>query len=119
MIVNPQLASANEMLKVLKFPSALRLDSFSKTRTELVTYRISDKSILCDMQLKDLGSKLKCDVLIPIVERGDEVIIPDGNFKLQARDEITVIGKQNNTGDFFKRQGLPTTAAKTAMIIGG
>lgn len=119
MIVNPQLASAFEMARLLKFPSALRVDVFAKSRAELVTYRIEENSILCNMQLKDISSRLKCDVLIPIVERGDEVIIPDGNFELKAKDEISILGKQDTNIQFFKALGLPTTAAKNVMIVGG
>lgn len=119
MIVNPQLSSAFEMARLLKFPSALRVDVFAKSRAELVTYRIEENSILCNMQLKDIGSRLKCDVLIPIVERGEEVIIPDGNFELKAKDEISILGKQDTNIQFFKALGLPTTAAKNVMIVGG
>lgn len=30
MIINPQLAAAREMARLLKFPSALKVDSFAK-----------------------------------------------------------------------------------------
>lgn len=119
MIVNPQKATAREMARILKFPSALKVDSFAKSRVELVNFRIEEGSPLCNMPLKDMGSKLHCDVLVPIVERGDEVLIPDGNFELKAKDEISVVGSQTKTVEFFKKIGLPTTAAKNVMLIGG
>ncbi|MDE6970735.1 MAG: NAD-binding protein, partial [Eubacterium sp.] len=57
--------------------------------------------------------------LIPIVERGEQVIIPDGNFQMQARDDITIVSTQLKTIEFFKKLGKPTAAARDAMIIGG
>ena len=36
MIINPQLAAAREMSRLLKFPSALKVDSFAKSRVELI-----------------------------------------------------------------------------------
>ncbi len=119
MIINPQLASAREMARVLKFPSALKVDSFAKSKVELVNYRIEAKCPLCNMKLKDMDSRLHCDVLVSMVERGDEVFIPDGNFELKENDEIAIIGTQSKTAEFFKKLGMPTAAARDAILIGG
>ncbi len=119
MIINPQLAAAREMARLLKFPSALQVDSFAKSRVDLVNYRLEESNPLCNMKLKDMGSRLRCDVLIAVVERGEEIIIPDGNFELKAKDTISIIGNQAKMVEFFKKLGVPTAAAKNAMIIGG
>ncbi len=119
LIINPQLAAAREMAKMLKFPFALNVDTFAKSRAELVVYRIEENSPLCDMKLKDMPGRLRCDVLITVVERGEQVLIPDGNFQLKARDEITIVGTQARTIEFFKKLGKPMAAARDAMIIGG
>ena len=119
MVINPQLAAAQEMARLLRFPSALRVDSFVKSRVELINYRLEEKNPLCSMTLKEMSAKLRCEILIPVVERGEEIIIPDGNFKLQAKDQISIVGTQNQTMEFFKKLGVPTAAAKNVMIIGG
>lgn len=119
MIINPQLAAAREMARLLKFPSALKVDTFAKSRVELINYRIEAGTPLCNMRLKDMGNKLHCDVLIPIVERGEEVIIPDGNFELKENDEISIVGTPTKAIEFFKKLGLPTAAARDVMMIGG
>jgi trk system potassium uptake protein TrkA len=119
LIINPQRASAREMARILKFPSALKIDSFAKSRVDLISYLIEEKSPLCNTTLKDLRTKLGCEVLIPIVERGDDVIIPDGNFELKAKDEISILAESKNTVDFFRKIGEPTAAVKDVMIIGG
>ncbi len=119
MIINPQAAAAREMARTLKFPFAQKVDTFAKSRVELVVYRIEEDSTLCGMKLKDMPGKLRCDVLIPVVERGEQVIIPDGNFEMQAKDSITIVSTQNKTIEFFKRLGKPTAAARDAIIAGG
>lgn len=119
MIINPKLAAAREIARLLKFPSALQIDTFAKGRVELIKYRIEENSILCNMALKDIAGKLKCEVLIGIVERGDEVYIPDGNFVLQEKDEISLVAATKKAVAFFKKLGAATTRAKDVMIIGG
>ncbi len=119
MIINPQLAAAREMARLLKFPSAWKVDSFAKSRVELVNFRIEEGNPLCNMKLRNMGSRLRCDVLISVVERDGEVVIPDGNFELKAKDEISIVGTQKKMIEFFKKLGMPTAAARTAMLIGG
>lgn len=119
LVINPEYAVAAEIARLLKFPSALKIDTFAKGRVELVKYQIGEKSVLCDMLLKDVGSRFKSDVLICIVERGEEIFIPDGNFELKAGDEITLVASSAKIAAFFKKIGVATTRAKDAMIIGG
>lgn len=118
MVINPQLATAREMGRQLKFPSAIKVDSFAKSRADLVNYRLEKGNLLCNMKLKDLSGKYTDEVLIPIVERGDEVIIPDGNFELLEKDIITIVGSEKSTAEFFKWMGVPVTKSKEVMIIG-
>ena len=103
----------------MKFPSAIKIDTFAKGRVELVKYRIEEGSVLCDQALKNISSKLKCDVLVCTVERGEDVYIPDGNFILRAKDEISVVGTVKNGMLFFKKLGVPRARAKNAFIVGG
>ncbi len=119
MIINPEEAAAMEIARVLKFPSAIKIDTFAKGRIELVKYKIEEASPLCDHSLRDISAKMKCSVLVCSVERGEEVYIPDGNFILKARDEIFIVGSVKNTVLFFKKLGVPTTRAKDAFIVGG
>lgn len=119
MVINPKLAAAAEISRLLRFPAALEIDTFAKGRVELVKFRIEEGSQLCGMQLKDISSKLKSEVLICAVERGEDVTIPDGNFILEEKDDITIVGSVAKIVGFFKKLGIPTTSAKDTLIIGG
>lgn len=119
LVINPEYAVAAEMARLLKFPSALKIDTFAKGRVELVKYRIEENSMLADVQLKDVKSQFKSDVLICIAERGEEVYIPDGDFTLKAGDIITIVASSAKIAAFFKKIKVPTTRAKDVMIVGG
>lgn len=119
MIINPQLAAAREMADLLKFPSALELDVFPKSRVELVNYKLEKKNPICEKKLSELSGLLQGKILIPIVERGDEVIVPDGSFRLKENDFVTFFGTTDNIIEFFKRVKIATAAAKDVLIVGG
>lgn len=119
LVINPEYAVATEIARLLKFPSALKIDTFAKGRVELVKYRIGEQSVLCDLQLKEVGGRFKSDVLICMVERGEEVYIPDGNFQLKAGDAVTFVAASSKIAAFFKKIGVPTARVKDTIIIGG
>lgn len=119
MIINPEYAAAMEIGRVLKFPSAEKIDTFAKGKIELIRYRVKEGSKLHDMQLKDISSKMHCDVLVCVVERGEQVLIPDGNFVLQEKDTISIVAMAQNSIKFFKKLGAATTRARDVIIVGG
>ncbi len=119
MVINPEYASAKEIARVFKFPSALSIDTFAKGRIELLKYKIEPGSILHGLSLISISEKLGVNVLICAVERGDEVFIPNGAFTLQERDIISFVAAPKNSLEFFKKIGAVTTGAKNTMIVGG
>lgn len=43
MIINPELTTAMEISKILRFPSAIKIDTFAKGRAELLKFKIKPK----------------------------------------------------------------------------
>ncbi len=119
MVINPEEAAAGEAERLLKFPSATKVETFARGKAELVKLVIDEKSRLCDHALKDIPADLKKQVIIAVVSRGSEVYIPDGNFILREGDEITILGSSKNTLSYFKKLGLPTAKVHSTIIIGG
>lgn len=119
MVINPEFAAAEEISRILKYPSAIDVDSFSKSRVNLLKFRISEQSVLCNMALADVSAKIRRNILICAVERGDELIIPDGNFSLKARDLVTIVGGTNDANEFFRQAGIISNQVKDIMIVGG
>ena len=119
LIVNPELAAANEIARLLRFPTANRIDTFVKGRVELIKFRIRPEFKLNDCRIVDMMMMYKPNILVCGVERGDEVFIPNGNFVLRDNDKLTIIGTPKNTTDFFKNIGHVTNQVKNALIVGG
>lgn len=119
MIINPELASAIEISRLLRFPSAIELDTFAKGRVELLKFKLLPEFRLSGMSVMKIVEKLRCNVLICGVERGDEVFIPSGNFILQDNDLLSIMASPKNSATFFKKVGIHTHQVKNALIVGG
>ena len=86
MTVNPEKAAAVEIARLLRFPAAVQIDTFARDEVELLKFIIPANSPLAGHSLIDVGS-IQDNVLICCVERGDEVVIPNGSFILEAGDK--------------------------------
>ena len=119
MAITPERTAAKEVARLLRFPSAIEVDSFCKGQIELLKFKITAQSALCDCRIIDIVNRLRCDVLVCIIERGDEVIIPNGQMKIHAGDLISIVAPSTNVNRFFKAAGVVTNQVKNAMLIGG
>jgi trk system potassium uptake protein len=119
MTINPELESAMELVRLIRLPSAIKIETFAKGKVELLKCQIPKDSILHNLQIKNITSKIHCKILVCAVERGEDVFIPSGDFMLQSFDKISVIALQKNAHEFFTKIGLPPSHINDIMIVGG
>lgn len=119
MVINPEFETASEIYRILRFPSAIKLDVFSKGKVEMAEVQIGENSILDNVRLIDLYKKIKVRVIIGAVQREDDVIIPKGNFVLKNNDIIHITASHKDLSEFLKELGIYKEKLKNIMIIGG
>lgn len=119
MVINPEFAASMEIARILKFPSAIRIDTFAKGKVELLKFKIYPEYHLDQMRITDIRGKFRCDILICAVERGEDVMIPSGNFILREGDIVSIVAPPRQSADFFHRIGIANNRIKNALIVGG
>lgn len=115
MTINPEYAAAQEIAKVLRFPSAIKIDTFAKGRVEMLKFKVPVESKLSDMLVMNIAPKLGADILVCAVERGGNIYIPKGDFRLHEK----ILAEPRKASDFFKKIGIETHQVKDTMIVGG
>lgn len=118
MIINPERAGAIEMLQLLQFPSAIEISSFAKGGIEMLAFRVKEDSILTGKKIKDITELQQYQLLICVAERGEEVIIPNGDFVIEAGDVLSFIAIPGQASRVFRDLGIYTNSVKNAMIVG-
>ena len=119
MMINPEYEAASEISRILRFPSASRIDYFAKGRVDLVEFKLPQNSMLGGQPINMLYKKTKAKVLVCTVQRDKEVVIPDGNFILQDGDRISVAASHVDLASFFKNVGVFKQKIKNVLLIGG
>ena len=120
MIINPELAAAAEVARLVKFPTAIKVDTFAKGRVELIKFVIPKGSKIDGLRLTEIESKIHIKILICLVERAEEAMIPHGDYVIREGDKISFIADHSTALEFFKAAGATISGnIKSLMLIGG
>lgn len=119
MTINPERTAAHEIFRLLQFPSFLKRDTFCRGRVELVELKIREGSPLAGVRLKDFHKVTGVNVLVCAVDRGGEVTIPVGDFRLELGDKITVTAANTDLAKLMSRLCLSSQKIRDVMIVGG
>ena len=118
MVVNPEKATAREIARVLRFPSAIKREQFCRQRFELVEYRVNEGNPLEGLQLSDLYRNIRVKILICAVARGQQTIIATGATVLQKGDKIYLTASARDRESFFRKLNIFKARANNIMIVG-
>ncbi len=119
MAINPELLAARELFHTLKLPTAAKIETFSRGNFEMIELRLREDSPLIGVPLHELRTRYNAKFLICVVQRDDEVYIPDGNFVLQAGDRIGLTASPAEIQKLLRAIGLAPKQARDVMILGG
>ncbi len=120
LVINPEYATATQILRLLRFPNALDIEAFYRGRVELVGFRVQREDFIAGQPLFTIQKKLgKSQILFCAVERDGQTIIPNGSTVINAGDKVYIIGDILGINEFFKTLGRITQKVKSVMIVGG
>ena len=119
MIVNPEKDTAAEIFNLINLPPIAQVEHFAGGKVLLVEILATKECSLIGESLVSIGKNLKTKVLICAVQRGQEVIIPTGNFVIEAGDRIHLTSDAKSLRDFLAEINLIKSPLKNIMIVGG
>lgn len=119
MTVNPELDAAQALYRMLRYPSAAKVETFYRGRVELVEFTLPAESPICNKALSELRPTLKSRFLVCGVLRDDVMYIPSGDFVLKAGDVISMTAPDDDLTRLFKAIGIFKQPIRDVLILGG
>ena len=117
--INPGYAAANEISRILRFPSAAKVEPFAKGQAELVELKLAENNPLCGTSLQDYHVRFGNGTLICGVQRGENAYIPGGDFILRQGDAVSIVGSPRHIHKLFRTLDIFKRGARYVMIVGG
>ena len=119
MVINPELEAAKEVARVLRFPSAVRIEPFGKGRVELISIRLGPDNPLIGQSVWELMGKVRANVQLAAIERGGEAHIVHGDTVFQEKDVLSLVSTPKDAAAFLKKINHKGFTVKDVMIVGG
>ncbi len=118
MTINPERQAANEIVRLLQYPSFLKRESFAKGRIEIVELEVKAGSRIADLALHQLY-QVSGGILVCAVERKGEITIPNGSFVLRAGDHIHVTAQAIDLSKLLKTLEITPQRVRQVLVVGG
>lgn len=119
MIINPEMAAADEIAQCINFSPAMNVEYFAKGLVKMVQLKVTEDMPIVGKSLEKIVSRSNFSVLVGVVVRGEEVIVPNGKFIIEENDKIHVIGRSAGIYNFCRASGMLPEKLKDIMILGG
>lgn len=119
MVINPERQTAKEISRILRYPAADDVDTFMGDRVELVSFKVSEApeyfvgKSLSRVFDSDMG------ILLGMVEREKQALIPKGDFIFKESDIIRIMGRPSQIMKFFTHIKTRSKKAQEVMVVGG
>ena len=118
-LVNPDKALAEEITRLLRFPSAEKISTFAEGKVEIVEMKIPVGSIMAGKKLSEINTgKKRFSILIAAVERDGNIVVPNGETVLKDGDVLSICAKHFELCDFLRGYGLLKKKVQYVMILG-
>lgn len=118
-IINPELATAREITRLLFNTHAFSAGDFAKGSIKMLKIQISPAFHHVEKQIKDI--KLPNSILIAAITRHGDVIIPNGDEYIHRGDTLYVIGERGAVVHFARSAGvqISNNRIRNVLIVGG
>jgi trk system potassium uptake protein TrkA len=119
-IVRPAEQLANEIIRIVTVPGALEFAHLIQGRVRVLKHTVEPGAPISDRVLKDTA--LPENIVLVMVQRGEQVFLPNGNTQFQAGDKVTAVGTPRSIHALryrFLRSRDHGKDLQKATIIGG
>jgi trk system potassium uptake protein TrkA len=116
-IVRPAEQLAEEIVRIVTTPGALDVRTFADGQVALMRYRVEENARITQGPLRSV--KLPRGVVLATVRRGNELIVPRGETRIQPSDSVVLMGQRRALTELapMLRAGNDRES-RTAAIVG-
>ncbi len=119
-MINPELECARETFQLLQSEAATELAFFAGGRVQLIGLRVHPDAPVVGRSLAEVSATVKDRrFLTAAIARDGETIIPRGDDRFAAEDQVYIIGESRQMRRVLELAGYHESRLRRVMIAGG
>ena len=118
-VLTPKEDVAEEIYQNIGMPGYTKFVGYWKSGLHLMDLNLLDDSPMCGRSLNDIRKTDHLKMLVVAVLRDGKLTIPDGNFVVQAGDNLTVAIAKDELSETLDTLGIMRKKVRKIMIVGG
>ena len=119
-MINPEREAAKEALHLLKSVAATDVVTFAEGKVQLLGLRVREGAPVAGIRLAELAQRLgHLHYVTVAIVRDGETIIPTGESKMEAGDQIYMLSPTDEVDSIPPLAGYPPHSLDRVMIAGG
>ena len=118
LMVNPEYEAAKQIFYMLKYPTAIKVESFSNNKFNILEVIINENSILNGVSLIESKKYIDFPSLVCLVERKGNVFVPRGNYIFEVGDKVHITASNKNLKNFYKLLGNKENLKNFYKLLG-
>jgi trk system potassium uptake protein TrkA len=118
-IINPEIEAANTMVRSINEGVVSDLFTLQEDKLQMRTFEILKGSVFIGKDLKKLRQELRQEFLVPALVRGEELIIPSGDFTINEKDLLYFMGSPETLDSILGIFTRSKEKLRKICLIGG
>lgn len=118
-MINPERECAIETYQLLHSTAATEFAQFEGGKVQVIGLRVREGAPIAGRMLAELGEGRRHRYLVAAIERGGRTIVPCGTDRIEAGDQIFVIGRPQHLPEIFPEAGYGAHVLRRVVIAGG
>ncbi|RPI08530.1 MAG: Trk system potassium transporter TrkA, partial [Zetaproteobacteria bacterium] len=120
LLINPNIAVAEEILDLVKTPAAAEVGKFADGKVLMLGIQVPYRAPILDKPLRTFRSfHATAPFLIVAILRNGSLILPDGETVLREDDHIYLVSKRESVNAILTLLGKQESIVERVMVIGG
>ncbi|MCD8190326.1 MAG: Trk system potassium transporter TrkA [Clostridiales bacterium] len=117
--INPELNAALACYQLVRAPFAMEIDTFADGKVEMITFDLPDNSPWIGKSLMEITQSSRNPLLIAIVTRKHQAIIPNGSTVIERGDRLSLMLDAQYLRATLESIGVRVRPIHTVFIAGG
>jgi trk system potassium uptake protein TrkA len=121
LFIDPDEETAQEVLSLIEMPGASEVAKLGNGEVVVIGARVPVDAPIVGKSLIEIGleNEPEWDFIVSTIRRGEETVIPRGDYTIEANDLVRIVCKRSARRKVAKLLGLARDVPREILLLGG